>query len=684
MAEVVPAVRTRVRVVDPEPAVDMGPFGGGILMGVADPVPPLPLAKGAWLEPGADAAAVISAGFGGRYGLDVGDALTVGGIGGEVQLKVVGIVGSGGGGGMPMFSPNLADIYVSFAAAEIVNGFTSRWNVINLVLREGDRAEQFADDWAARTAAVTPPVSFSALRKKEGDPMAGRMLGMIELQAQNATVLAFLAAGFIIFATLSGGMRERLREMASLRAIAMSRKQLVAMIFLEGILLALVGWSVGLVLSRGLLGLGNALAVYLRFFQAGAFADFPLSGSAILVSGACALIGSLAASALLAWQAARLKPIDILGGSPGFRSGRFPWFAVGIGALLVVANPIAVLIANVEPFKSFFAETYTMGFGPPLLGCGAMILGMALVIPGVILLVEAVFGRLLALVLGLDRRFLRQQLTGNLWRTVWTTISISAGLTLFVTALVWGYSMLVPFTPDKSLPRMLISILPAGIPESAVAELAKVDGVIPGECLAMAVEQPRLTGEMLSSPAFASVDESQQHPLLMGVDPRQAFGGGSPVLEFTFIQGDREAAVRKLAEGRFCLVPDHFHTQTGLGIGDRFSLEVPDSPGKSVEYEIAGVVYVPGWNWFTKFADIRRRSGRALAMLFAGYEQVKADFGIDRISYFWMNVAPEVSVQEITMRLDPLADRHANVVVDVPGAGKAMVAHQYIKITERG
>ena len=50
-------------------------------------------------------------------------------------------------------------------------------------------------------------------------------------------------------------------------------------------------------------------------------------------------------------------------------------------------------------------------------------------------------------------------------------------------------------------------------------------GVIADECLTLAVEQPRLTEEMLRSPAFAHIDEQMQHLLFMGVDPQRAFGG---------------------------------------------------------------------------------------------------------------------------------------------------------------
>ena len=680
--EVVATVRTRIRVVDPEPAVQMGPAGGGMLVGTTEGTPPQPLARGHWLETGKDGEAVVSGGFGARYALKLQDEITIGGVGGELRLKVVGLLQASSGSGMTMLSPNLGDLYVTPATAEKINGYGGRVNVVSLILKSTDATAGFVKDWAKRTAVANPPVAVCSLRQQDDDSVDWRRLG-ITIQAQNATVLAFLAACFIIFATLNAGVRERLREYASLRAIAMSRSQLVAMVFIEAIVLALIGWGVGLLLARALLFLGTLLAIHLKFFQAGAFADYPLGWTSVLVSGACALTGALAAAVLPAWQAAKLKPLDILSGPSESRARKFPRVMVGIGLALIVVNPIGVLLANVDPFRTFFAKTYKMGYGPPLLGCGAMIVGLALVTPLVVRLIDAVFGPILAWMLRLDRRFFRQQLSGNLRRTVGTTLSLSAGLTLFVTVLVWGYSMLVPFTPDRSLPRMLVAILPAGVPESAIDEVKKTEGVVPDECLAMAVEQPRLTDEMLQSKPFSSVDENQQNLLVMGVEPQRAFAGAKPVLAFTFVQGDRETAARKLAEGRYCLVPDHFHTQTGLNVGDKFSMAVPNVPGKTVEYEIAGVVYIPGWNWFTKFSEIRRRSNRALAVVFADYNQVKADFKIDRTSFFWMNVDERVNFQEMEKRLTPLANQYVGVKVDIPGAGESLVGKQYVKITER-
>lgn len=692
IAEVDAIINTRVRIKEPAPQVQMGPFGGGVLIGTATKTPPQGLDEGRWLQndaqKSADEEAVISAGFAGRYGVALNSHIIVAGNGGEARLKVIGVLEGPRRGGArrgPFGPAHLGDVYVRPATAAKINGFEGRHNGAAIALKDADAedAAEFVEVWRFKTQSVLPPVQIQSLHESGDDPMSGRMMQMIAVQANQATVLGLLAACFIIFITLTAGVRARLRELATLRAMALSRGQLVLMIFFEALLLALLGWALGLLLARGLLHLGTHLAVFLQFFQAGAFADYPLGVFAILVGGGVALLGAFAAAIVPAITAARMRPIDILNGPDETPRRRPPARVVLIGVALIASNLLFVILAHLEPFKTFFSRTYKMGFAPPLLGSVAMIIGLAMITPGVVLLVERVAAPLIARLLRLDPRLLRQQLSSHLGRAVGTTIALSAGLALFTTSLIWGYSMLVPFTPDESLPQMLVSVRPAGLPQEALEDVKKIKGVIGDELLAMAVDQPRLSQATLESAPFASVDASQEHVLIMGVDPQRAFAGSDPVMAFDFIQGDKEEAAHKLARGHYCLVPDHFYTQTGLGMGDKFSVEIPNAPGQQVEYEIAGVVYIPGWNWFTKFAEIRQRAVRALAVIFADYSQVNRDFKLDRISFMWMNADQSVPFQEIQEKLLPIANKYVGITIDIPGAGKTFVREQYIKITEQ-
>jgi putative ABC transport system permease protein len=60
----------------------------------------------------------------------------------------------------------------------------------------------------------------------------------------------------------------------------------------------------------------------------------------------------------------------------------------------------------------------------------------------------------------------------------------------------------------------------------------------------------------------------------------------------------------------------------------------------------------------TKFSGLRRRSGRAAAMVFASYESVCRDFQIDRVNFIWLDLAPAARIADLGAALQPLADRH--------------------------
>jgi putative ABC transport system permease protein len=83
-----------------------------------------------------------------------------------------------------------------------------------------------------------------------------------------------------------------------------------------------------------------------------------------------------------------------------------------------------------------------------------------------------------------------------------------------------------------------------------------------------------------------------------------------------------------------------------------------------VEYEVCGVVTIPGWLWMTKLSGVRKRGGRTGAMLISPYEIVKSDFKLNNAGFFWFdrtldtNGKPTVSDKELEIALQKLADKY--------------------------
>ena len=213
-----------------------------------------------------------------------------------------------------------------------------------------------------------------------------------------------------------------------------------------------------------------------------------------------------------------------------------------------------------------------------------------------------------------------------MWRTLGTTAALTVGLGLFVAMQIWGYSMLQPFKPGDWNPDMLVALQRGGLPDGEIAAVQAIEGLRPGQCIPLAVEQPKLAADITGSEAQSSVIR-QNNVIMIGLDPQVAFGGADPLVKARFVQGAAADAIARLKEGRNCIVPDHFRARSQLEtrrpIRDgrsRDALEFASSTRSSAP------VSLPGWHWMTKFSGLRRREGRSAAMVFADFDAVRRDF----------------------------------------------------------
>jgi putative ABC transport system permease protein len=618
-------------------------FGGPKLVGTNAATPPYELLEGRWLDHSDPRLreAVVSSQSAEQLEIKLGEEVLV--IFGtkEYRLKIVGIVAQASSPpptiqkksttGRPMMSgpgatlgPAASALYVPTPLAEKITRQSGKVNLVSIKLREGASAAEFRTRWLAQVAQARPAVLLVGAVDLTSAMEEGMMAANTKRQAWAATGMSLLAALFIIFTTLSMGVDERVRQFAVMRAVGLTRFQVACIIAAESLVLALIGWGGGLAAGWGLLRIVSA-----------ARPDLFLSGASlgtwcVLLTGASAFGGALIAAILPAWQATRVQPLEaMLPRRPARPSMKSAAMAGAAGIALIAVNPLLVYampIADAARYGVYLA-----------LGCTSMALGFLLLAPLAIVATETAFGPWIARGVRLEPRLVRSQLTSNLWRALGTTVALSVGLGLYVSMMVWGYSMLGPFKPGDWVPDMLVAIQSGGLPDAEIEAVRRIEGVIPEQCIPLAVEQPRLASDITGSEQGNSVTR-QDNVIMIGLDPQVAFGGPRPLIGAQFVQGTREQVVGKLKQGRYCIVPDHFLLATGLKIGDRFGMIPPEKPDEPVQYTIAGAVSLPGWHWMTKFSGLRRRSGRSAAMVFAGYDDVRRDFGLKQVNFFWMNV----------------------------------------------
>lgn len=297
--------------------------------------------------------------------------------------------------------------------------------------------------------------------------------------------------------------------------------------------------------------------------------------------------------------------------------------------------------------------------------------------------VERIAGPFIAFLLRLNPQLLATQLTANLWRLLSVTLTLSVGLGLFVAMQTWGYSMLAPFMPGEWMPEALVMLSP-GANEAQLEALARVG--VARDLMPLAIEQPKFAEDATDAKTRATVTR-QDDCILAGVDVDRAFGGDAPLLNVRFVNGTRQEAVAKLKTGGYCLVPDHFERQSGLGVGSQLELFPPTDPERIVSYEIAGVVSLEGWHLASK-GGLRTRSPRSAAMVFAPIDEVRRDFAIDGSRFLWASVdGPQTEAtlsKALTAALNALAQQAAAPASEDAKPQRPMQARVQLTSTLRG
>lgn len=169
-----------------------------------------------------------------------------------------------------------------------------------------------ADAVADRLAAIVPYEVESWMRKNEN------LLDALRTQTQSTSlILAFttVAAGFGIAAILITSVMSRLREIGILKAVGATRRQILSIFALEGVLVAavgaLLGVGLGVVLALGAQQLWQPAVVarHGRPFQV------DLGPTLLLGSMALAVVVGFLAALYPAARAARVNPVEVIRGA---------------------------------------------------------------------------------------------------------------------------------------------------------------------------------------------------------------------------------------------------------------------------------------------------------------------------------------------------------------------------------
>ncbi|MFA4985204.1 MAG: ABC transporter permease [Candidatus Brocadiia bacterium] len=593
---------------------------------------PFAMLRGHWITPrNSDAfETVVSVCAAKRLGVDIDQDVVVDRGERSYRLRVIGIMDSPSvdvsyGSQMSILTPGIGDLYVARATAEKLFEHASRISFLAVALKPNRDLTAFRFGWAPRLSGFSVPVQFQEASDVEEALCETSEAENVKLQAFAATGISLLVALLVIFSTLSMGASERVRQFAILRAVVFTRSKVALMIAFEGLILATIGFIGGMCLGYLLVMMSKGAT---EFFQQG----FRVGFNTFFLAALTAYGGALLSALVPVYRAIHVRPVEAMVPQIQLSNAKgTPVRLVVVGFLLILVNP---LLTFVFPPKYGTGVLVTM-----CIGFLSMAVGFVLIAPGIVVFVDRVISPLLGRMLGIEPKLLVYQISSNLWRSVGAAISMTIGLGLFISIQVWGYTMLDAFIPGPWVPDAIITFSPFSVPLKDAATVAEFPGVDPNRCVPLVVEQPRLLNDITNSAGRASVTR-QDNVVIVGFDSKRAFGGDHPLLDLEWVQGSPDQAMPIIERQRGCVVPDHFLRETGLKIGDSFSLVPPENPGSPVKYVIAGAVKIPGWHWQTKFTGFRPRTHRAAALIFADYSAVTKDFDLRGVSHVWFFYGP--------------------------------------------
>jgi putative ABC transport system permease protein len=520
---------------------------------------PLELKEGRWAS-GFDEV-VIDSGTADDEDYGVGDRVAIATLAPLREFEVVGIarypgVESIGGATFAVFD---------VPTAQNLLDQEGKFDAISIAAKPGVTPEQLVSDLEA-SLPNTVQVRTGTEQAQEESSEIGTFTTIIRYFLLSFGFVALFVGAFVIFNTLSMTVAQRTRELATLRTIGASRRQVLGSVLIEalviGFLASLAGLFLGLLLAVGLKALFKVFEIELPT------TSLELTTGAVIASLAVGIGITVLAGLAPALRATRVPPISAVreGASlPPSRLSRYwPYVAILLIALSVTLLGYSLFAEDVEIVTRLLA----IAAGVLSLFVGVALLSSRLVRP-------------LATVVGWPARRMGgtagRLANGNALRNPGRTAATAAALMIGIA--------LVTF----------VAVLGEGLRNSnrqAIEEQIRADLIITSEdgyspFVAGATEA---AGQAASVEVVTEVREEVARVAgsgkdVSGIDPDRITTGYA----FDWKEGS-DATLSQLGRNG-AIVTDDFAEDKDLSVGDTFTVEAPG--GARAELVVKGLVDPP-------------------------------------------------------------------------------------------
>ncbi|MFE5586267.1 ABC transporter permease [Kitasatospora sp. NPDC056531] len=406
-------------------------------------------------------------------------------------------------------------------------------------------------DERALTARVQSLLPAKGARATSGADLAAEQSRQISENTTRLTKtllgfagVALFVAVFIIVNTFTMLIAQRSREIALLRAVGASRRQVVRSVLIEAALVGLGASAAGFAL-----GLGIATALHPLLTTSGAeLPDGPLviSSTTPLASLAVGVAVTVLAAWLPSRRAAKIAPVSVLSSADLAPPARTLKVRNVLGTLLTGLG-IAVMLYVSTLKGSKESNLMAAMLGSALTLCGMIVLAPLLSRPLITLA-----GKVTARFFGVSGKLAKENALRNPRRTAATASALMIGLTLITGLAVGGYSTQRALdeeaTQGLAADYKVSNSTYRSLDTAAADDIAKLPGV--------AAAAPVTSANFDTQGAFATIT---------GTDPK-TFGKAAD-LKF------QAGSLCDVGPGRIA-VSDEFARQAGLHVGDTIDADM--------------------------------------------------------------------------------------------------------------
>jgi putative ABC transport system permease protein len=377
--------------------------------------------------------------------------------------------------------------------------------------------------------------------------------------------IALFVGSFVIANSLSITIAQRTRELATLRMLGASRRQVLASIILEalvvGVIASVIGLFLGLLLAKGLFSLFDAVGFTLPN------TGLVFETRTVIVALLAGILVTLIASLRPAIRATRVPPVAAVREGATLPPGRFARLR-GAGALLMVAVGFGALAYGLFVDSLDTTEILIwMGVGTLLVFLGVALFSSRLVRP-----LAHVLGWPATRIGGAAGSLARDNARRNPQRTASTAAALMIGLALVTLVATLASGIVASFkgavndlfTGDYAITAQN-NFSP--IPTDAAEAAAKVTGVT-------------VVGNVRTGEALRNGDAG----FITAVDP-----GMREVIDLEWKEGSPDVISSLGDDGAF--VDDNWAEENDLGVGSPIEITFPN--GSTRTFRVEGIFEPP-------------------------------------------------------------------------------------------